>query len=178
MDPSTIWQLIDTSIKVGLGAIITGMLFWLIQFRRHTPPIEDPAQNRKIQLLEQISADVGAVSHVFSKYSALIIESTRYGERWPMARKNELSDLNKELVAEFKKLADAEATLLMLGEKSMEKALRFYGAKIAIFRKEVYVGRQDISQEDITKIKSEINGFRETFYDILSRKYDRLLAVR
>lgn len=177
MEPAVIWQLIDTSVKVSLGAIITGMLFWLIHWRRSQPPTEDPSHNRKVQLLEQISSDVGSVSHVFAKYSALIVESTRYGDRWPAARKSELSEINKELVAEFKKLADAEATLLMLGEKSMEKALRYYGAKIAIFRKEVYVGRQDISQEEINNIKSEINGLRETFYNILSRKYDRLLEA-
>ncbi|WP_317931606.1 hypothetical protein [Halioxenophilus sp. WMMB6] len=176
MDHGIIWQLIDTSVKVILGAIITGMLFWLLLWRRQQP-VEDPAHNRKVQLLEQISADVGAVSHAFAKYSALLVESIRYGERWPSARREELAEINKELVTEFKKLAEAEATLLMLGEKGMEKTLRVYGAKIAIFRKEVYVGRQDISQEEITKFKGEINSLRENFYDLLSRKYDRLLTA-
>ncbi len=176
MDQSIIWQLIDTSVKVSLGAIIAVMLYWLVHWRRQHQSADQPAANRRIQLLEQISSDVGNVSHAFAKYSALIMESVRYGERWPAGRKVELTQVNKDLVEEFKKLADAQATLLMLGEKGMEKTLRIYAARIVVFRKEVYVGRSDISVEDIAKIKGEINGLRETFYDILSRRYDRLLA--
>jgi hypothetical protein len=174
MEDGLMWQLLDTSFKVALGGIIAGMMVWLLQWRKQQA-LDDPRENRRVQLLEQISADVGAASHSFAKYSALVLESIRYGERWPQARKDELAEINKELVENFKKMADAEATLLMLGEKSMEKALRLYGAKIAVFRKEVYIGRQDIPQDEITQIKTEINGLRETFYDILSRKYDRLL---
>lgn len=176
MDQGTIWQLIDTSVKVSLGAIITGMLFWMLHWRRQHQNADQNTANRRVELLEQISADVGNVSHAFAKYSALVMESVRYGERWPAGRKVELSQVNKDLVAEFKKLADAQATLLMLGEKHMERTLRVYAARIVVFRKEVYVGRSDISVEDISKIKAEINGLRETFYDILSRRYDRLLT--
>lgn len=176
MDQATIWQLIDTSVKVSLGAIIAGMLFWLVHWRRQQHSDDQTTSNRRVQLLEQISADVGNVSHAFAKYSALVMESVRYGDRWPAGRKVELTQVNKDLVEEFKKLADAQATLLMLGEKHMERTLRVYAARIVVFRKEVYVGRQDISVEEIAKVKAEINGLRETFYDILSRRYDRLLT--
>jgi hypothetical protein len=64
----------------------------------------------------------------------------------------------------------------MLGEKNLERSLRLYGAKIAVFRKQVYVCRKDISNEQITSLKMSINQVREQFYDMLSRKYDKLLA--
>ena len=73
-------------------------------------------------------------------------------------------------------VSDAEAKLLMLGEKNLERSLRLYGARIALFRKQVYVGRQDITQEQIAALKQSILQVREQFYDMLSRKYDRLLA--
>ncbi len=85
--------------------------------------------------------------------------------------------MNQELVAAFKKMADAESRLLMLGEKLMEKTLRLYSAKIAYFRKQVYVGRQDIGEKEIAAIRQEIAQLREQFYDILSKKYDRLLET-
>lgn len=174
MENTIFWQLIDTSVKVTLGALITVFMFWLfrLRFRQQSDQSGLP---RRVELLEKVAADVGTVSHAFSKYSALIVESIKYGERWPASRKEELKTINTELVQEFNKLAHAEATLLMLGEKNMEKTLRIYGAKIAIFRKEAYVGRQDITFEEITKIKAEINQLRENFYDILSRKYDQLI---
>ncbi|GAB1256279.1 energy transducer TonB [Aurantivibrio plasticivorans] len=176
MENTILWQLLDTSLKIGLGALIAGVCAWLLVLRRHTPEMQSRL-NRRMELFEEVSRNVGAVNHIFAKYSSLIIESTRFGLRWPQARKDELDRVNAELVAEFNKLADAEAKLLMLGEKGMEKTLRFYGAKIAYFRKHVYVGRQDISDEEITQIKRDITKLREQFYDMLSRKYDRLLAA-
>lgn len=172
------WPVIDTSIKIALGASIAGLTFWLAnrtQGRFHTE-LESPCQRRRI-LLEEVSEAVGSVNHIFAKYSALVIESTRFGSRWPQARQDELTRINQELVVEFNKLAQAEAKLLMLGEKLMERTLRLYAAKIAYFRKQVYVGRQDITETEIAKLKQEVVKLREQFYDILSRKYDRLLMT-
>ena len=78
---------------------------------------------------------------------------------------------------EFEKLSDAEAKLLMLGEKSMERTLRLYAARIALFRKQVYIGRQDISEQEIADLKSGIMQLREQFYELLSKRYDKLLAA-
>ncbi len=174
METLNIWSLVDTSLKVGLGALIAGLCLWLSG--RRLPLGSNDKASRRLQILEAVSADVGSVNHIFAKYSSLVIESTRFGNRWPQARKEELARINSELVEEFRKLAAAEAKLLMLGEKALEKTLRLYGAKIAQFRKQVYVGRQDISEQDIVQLKQEILQLREKFYDILSHKYDRLLA--
>ena len=175
METFDFWPIIDTSIKVALGALIAGTCLWLNQ--RRLPIQGSNKSERRIDILEAVSRDVGNVNHIFAKYSSLVIESTRFGNRWPQARKDELTKVNSELVDEFRKMADAEAKLLMLGEKALEKTLRLYGAKIAQFRKQVYVGRQDISEQDIVQIKQEILQLREQFYDILSHKYDRLLSA-
>ena len=177
MDQNTLWQLVDTTVKVGIGALIAGISAWLMT--RHTPKASSGLENtrvtKRIATLESVSAEIGNITHIFAKYSALAIESVRFGNRWPEARKQELDAVNFELVANFKKLADAESKLLMLGEKGLEKTLRLYAAKIAHFRKQVYVGRKDISSQEIADIKQDINKLREQFYDILSKKYDLLL---
>ena len=175
MDTSIIIPLLENSLMVALGAVITGLCLWLSHRRLHLG--QATPSNRRLEILEAVSRDVGNVNHTFAKYSSLVIESTRFGGRWPQARKEELGRVNNELVQEFRKMAEAEAKLLMLGEKALEKNLRLYGAKIAQFRKQVYVGRQDISEKDIVKLKQEIMQLREQFYDILSRKYDRLLTA-
>ena len=170
--------ILDTLIKLLAGTGLTVLGLWgMEKWRARTPSLTTTPSQRKIDLLEEISANVGKVNHSFAKYSSLVIESTRFGNRWPPARKQELERINSELVREFDKLADAEAKLLMLGEKTMEKTLRLYGAKIAFFRKQVYVGRQDISEQEIADLKTGIMQLRERFYDILSNRYDKLLAV-
>lgn len=178
MESSNVLLILDTTSKVALGAILALGCFWLARrWQDQDAPAAFNSLQRKISLFEEISSDVGHVNHSFAKYSALVIESTRFGKRWPAARKQELEKINGQLVAEFEKLAASEAKLLMLGEKSMEKTLRMYGAKIALFRKQVYVGRQDISEQEIADIKQQIMNLREQFYDLLSHRYDKLLAV-
>lgn len=173
------WPIIDTAIKVLLGAGISALLIWLTRYWRKPVALapKSTVANRKVSLLEEVSSEVGGVNHSFAKYSALVIESTRFGKGWPAARKQELERVNAELVSKFEQLSSAEAKLLMLGEKTMEKTLRLYGAKIALFRKQVYVGRQDISDQEIAELKSTIMQLREQFYDILSRRYDSLLVA-
>ena len=176
MNSELFLQITDTSLKIGLGAIIAAATAWVVLRRSNPQPAASARDNRRLQILEDVSTQVGTVTHIFAKYSSLVVESIQFGERWPQARRVELDAVNTELVAEFKKLAEAEAKLLMLGEKNLERSLRLYGAKIAVYRKQVYIGRKDISLEQITALKNTIVQVREQFYDMLSRKYDRLLA--
>lgn len=169
--------LLETSFKVSLGALIAGLSIWL-SMRQRSGQTEHRQQgdDRRVAMLENISEDVGQVNHIFAKYSALVIESFRFAENWPQSRREELEQVNKDLVSEFNKLSNAETKLLMLGEKMMERSLRLYGARIAHFRKEVYVGRKDIKEDEIVSLKQVVGVQREKFYDILSKRYDRLLA--
>jgi hypothetical protein len=175
MDSTIIWQLLDTSIKVGVGALIASLCAVILMNKRQPRPMK--AEQRRLDILESISADVGHVSHIFAKYSSLVVESIRFGKSWPDNRKQELDSVSQKLVDEFKKLSDAESKLLMLGEKTLEKNLRLYGSKVAHFRRLVYVGRTDIDEADILAMKRDINNLREQFYDFLSKKYDRLLTA-
>ena len=178
MSATEIGLIFDTLFKVVVGGGITFACIWMVRQWRSTPQIDNVKPSaRKLRILEEISMNVGKVNHSFAKYSSLVIESTKFGKRWPPARRHELERINNELVKEFEKLADAEAKLLMLGEKTMEKTLRLYGAKIAFFRKQVYIGRQDISEQEIADIKTSIMQLRERFYDILSNRYDKLLTA-
>lgn len=176
MSVAELWPVVDTAIKIGIGSSMTLASVWFMRRQQSAQESATP-KNRRLEMYEQISASVGHVNHCFAKYSALVIESTRFGSKWPSARKLELERINKELVAEFQKLATAEAQLLMLGEKTMEKTLRLYAAKIALFRKQVYVGRQDITDQEIAALKAAIMELRERFYDLLSKRYDRLLVA-
>ncbi|WP_111640336.1 energy transducer TonB [Marinimicrobium alkaliphilum] len=177
MDNALLIQILDTSFKVALGALIAMGAGWWVS-RRQRPPVteKESPESRRLAMLEGISSQVGQIAHLFGKYASLAAESTQYGERWPLPRKKELEQINAELVDEFRKLADAEAKLLMLGEKNLERCLRLYTLKMASFRKQVYVGRKDITPEQIAGLKQDIAMAREKFYDMLSKKYDRLLV--
>ena len=99
MDSTIIWQLLDTSIKVGVGALIASLFAIILMNKRQPRPVK--AEQRRLDILESISSDVGHVSHVFAKYSSLVVESIRFGKRWPDNRKQELDAVSQKLVDEF-----------------------------------------------------------------------------
>ena len=129
MDMETLLQLSETSLKMGFGALIAVLSSWLVMRRQQAQQLSPG--NRRLEILEEVSANVGSVSHIFAKYSTLVVEALQIGEQWPAARKLELDAVNAELVAEFKKLAEAEAKLLtqeaeatvFLGEKELALAM-------------------------------------------------------
>ncbi|MEX0584248.1 MAG: hypothetical protein WEB07_00685, partial [Natronospirillum sp.] len=89
-------------------------------------------------------------------------------------RKEELRRTTDELVSVFKNLTEAEATLLLLGEKKLERALRIYGSKIVAIRRQIYADKAAFSGDDINgldQLRSEIADLRETFYDALSQRF-------
>lgn len=169
-------ELLDTSLKVALGALIAAVAGWWVMRRNAASGARAAREDRRLNLLEEVSSQVGQVTHNFAKYASLAAESIQFAERWPQARKQELEAVSADLVREFKRLADAESKLLMMGEKNLEHSLRLYGGQIALFRKQVYAGRPDISLEQVAALKQEATRAREKFYELLSRKYDRLLA--
>ncbi|HEY7885104.1 MAG TPA: energy transducer TonB [Cellvibrionaceae bacterium] len=176
MDTSILMQLFDTAFKVGTGAAIAVLTGWFVLKRQNT--VGGPRnlrEQKRLSIYEDISAFVGQVTHIFSKYASLAAESAQLGEHWPAARRQELEQVNKVLVDTFEKMAAAEAKLLILGEKNLARSLKIYAGQIVAFRRQVYVGRKDISQEQIGALRQGVLQAREGFYDMLSRKYDQVL---
>ena len=68
MDSQTFIQLTDTSLKIGLGALIAAAIAWFILWRSANLN-SAPRENRRLQILEEVSAQVGTVTHIFAKYS-------------------------------------------------------------------------------------------------------------
>ena len=168
------FELIDTSIKVGLGAFISWFTtYWLagVRFR----------QNRKVDkvehhrdLMEDVARNAEQVHHVFTKYFEMIQEymnATRNGYDWPQSRRSELFLILDELVASFNDLTTAESKLLLLKEKRLYTSLRKFRSKVVFFRRHFYIDKKDLNEQEAHDIKREVGKLREQFFDALSEKY-------
>lgn len=173
MDMETFVQITEATLKMGFGALIAALSTWFILRNMNS---RTTRENRRMQILEEVASQVATMTHTFAKYSTLVLESIQYADRWPATRKQELDTISNELTAEFRRIADAQAKLLMLGEKNLELGLRVYSARLTAYTRQVYVGRRDLTPDQMTSFKQAINEARELFYELLSRKYDRLLA--
>lgn len=173
MNMDTYVQITEATLQMGLGALIAALSTWFILRNQNQ---KTSRENRRMQILEEVASQVGNITHSFAKYSTLVLESIQYIDRWPAARKQELEKISNELMLEFKQIADAQAKLLMLGEKNLELGLRVYSARMTAYTRQVYVGRRDLTPEQVNTLKQSIGEARDLFYELLSRKYDRLLA--
>lgn len=177
METSILLPLFDTAIKVATGALIAVATGWFVL--RQKTAVNGPRslrEQKRLAVFEDISAFVGQVTHIFSKYASLAVESAQLGDHWPQARRQELEEINRQLVDTFEKMSQAESKLLILGEKNLARSLKIYAGQIVAFRNQVYVGRKDISPDQVNALRQGVLQAREGFYDMLSRKYDQVLA--
>ncbi len=166
-------DLLETVIKILIGALIGGVSLYVVLRDRLRQQDKAKVQRRMV-MLEQVSQHIGKVSHVFGKYASLVTEIGVKKERMAAKQEQELTDLSNELVEVYEEVSVAEAKLLMLGEKRLEKAMKLYTTKMAQFRKQFYPGRYS-NAEDLTAAKRDIGKMRDQFYDVLSERYDHTL---
>ncbi|BCE02211.1 hypothetical protein [Marinicellulosiphila megalodicopiae] len=170
------FDVIDSLVKILVGVLLSGALYLIITKKKDkTFDIGLTELNAKREQLEYVARKVGNVHYIYQQYIALVIEFTRYGKSWPKARRDELSKMTRELVEAFVQLTDAESTLLLLGEKKLERALRSYGAKIVSIRRLVNSEKETFSSNELLQIeeaKKDISRLKETFFDTLSDRYN------
>ncbi len=168
-------EMVDAGVKIASGMLISGLFFsWFLRKGRANLQPEDSESRRRRELFEQVAANVGRVHYVYQRYLTLATEFTRYGQQWPNARRDELSRVGEELADVFHELTEAESTLLLLGEKRLERSLRIYGAKIVNLRRQIYAEKQHLTGEEIhllDDVKKDISQLKESFFDALSIRY-------
>lgn len=167
-------ELLDTSIKVALGALITGLSgYWLSGIRTKQSRNQQKIDHKR-DLMEGIAQQAEQVHHVFMKYFELIQEymnATQNRYDWPQGRRSELYLVVDELVQSFNDLTAAESKLLLLDEKPLYKSLRKFRSKVIFFRRHFYIDKKDLNDKEAQELKREVSKLREQFFDALSDSY-------
>ncbi len=173
-------EMIDTAVKILMGAMASSLFFvWYWQMVRKKGEHLTQAQQRRLSLLEKVAADVGRVHHHYQQFLVLALEFSRHGRHWPPSRRQELRRQADELVDIFAALTEAESTLLLLGEKKLERALRIYGARIVSLRRLVHADKNEFNAEELQMLddlKKDISQLRDTFYESLSTRFSAVTA--
>ena len=164
-------ELLNTLI-IFLFGLVFGAVAVFLHMNDKLKTLQAITAQRRISLMEQVAQHVGKVSHVFGKYSSLVNEIGTKVERMSAGQKQELDSLSSQLVDVYEEVAIAESKLLLLGEQKLEKALKLYTAKMALFRKQIYPGRYS-NDEEAAQLKREVTLMRSQFYDVLSQRYDQ-----
>lgn len=170
----TFLEVIDTAVKVGLGALISGFsAYWMAKSKSR----DDLRRERLIRhhgLLEQSAEQIENFSHVVLRYWALIVEFVRNKEKKiePQSdRVEEIAKTKAEVFNAFSDLTSAESKLLLLGHTEAQKLLRNFGDLAKHVRRYAWEGNKTLSEEQMEEFRSQLLDAREKLFNELSRIY-------
>jgi hypothetical protein len=175
--PTTIIDIIDTAVKIGLGATISGIATYSVTKYKQNKDAELAKTERKQKSLDLVAEQVEEFSHLALNYWARILDWTRRKNSNVIiseTKEKELKTVKTDLFNSYKLLASAESKLLLMKEEEAQKLLRKYGEEFSEFFALVYVGDHGISVEEIQNWRLKILDLRKELFAELSTIYQKL----
>jgi hypothetical protein len=167
-------EVVDSAVKIGLGALLSGVGAFTVARMNHSREIEKERLRRRRELYETVAEQVETFTHVVLKYWSIMIEIARYrgGNReMPAERVARIDPVRDELYHAFKEMTSAEAKLLLLGQKSAQRLLRDYGDEVVRRRAHAFAANLQMTEEQLAEDRLVLLVKREAFFDSLSALY-------
>ena len=168
--PLTWIEIADTSIKIGLGALISGVSAYLISRQSHQKNIEKEYFTKRTLILEGVAVEIEEMTHVMLKYWSFILDWSRNKENGKpntQERSETIKALRAELFSHFKGMTVSEGKLLLIGCKEQQESLRNYGEFISEFYR--YASRNNDEMES-----AKLESWRETLLVARQNLYSQL----
>ena len=165
----TLLEILDTSIKIGLGALITGVIAYFNQKANISASVakENLLYNRN--LLTSISKDVEEINHLILKMWA-IFEFEAKQESINKAKITErLDPLRTSLFNDFNLLSKNEGLLFLHGYLEQQEKLRFYGELLGKFNSYSLFRNGSVDTQSTTEYRTKILESRKDLYQSLNK---------
>ena len=155
-----IWiEVVDSAVKIGLGALIAGVITFLLSSTQHRNELKKAKIEREFEMLKEVAEKVENFNNIALRYWSLssdwrrrlLLDST-------ILPSSNLLDSQNDLYDSFSELTKAESLLLLFGYDEASVSLRSYGETIISFRKRV-------SSLDIFFDESDAASYRESMID-------------
>ena len=167
-------SIVDTAVKIGLGALISGVATYWVTKLNHENDIAKTKLKRQRELIEEIAGQTEEFSSATLKYWAYMVEHVRYAERdkpAPDHLPTRIKSAETELFDKFSQLASAEGKLILLGSTKAQELLRDYGEYIKEFRRVAWHGNTSLKEADLDTFRSNILIKRKKLYEEIRAAY-------
>lgn len=172
--PKEILDIVDTAVKIGLGALISGVSTYYVTSLNHKKDSEKENYKRKRELLESIAEELETFSNASLEYWAYLVEFTRYKESTkeiPSHLKDRVEEAGSRLFKDYAHLTSAESKLLLLGYESCELAVKEFGEYVKEMRRTAWKEDSSLTSEKAESFRTEIREKRKKIYSELQRAY-------
>lgn len=174
--PKEIIDVIDTAVKIGLGALISGVATYYVTVLNHNKETEKDFDRRKKEIIEAIAEDVETFSNAALVYWAYLVEFTRYKEseeKIPRGLKDKVLNAGNRIFQDTAKLTSAESKLLLLGFDGCELAVRDYADFVKKLRRTAWEEESSLTTAQVESFREELKNKRRCFYEELKTVYKR-----
>jgi hypothetical protein len=168
-------DVINSAVKIGLGALISGLATYLVAKSSRDKTIAKERAQRKRDMLEAVAQHVSAFHNAALGYWAAVtnwLAFTPPNEPMAEIKHAELGRLGQKVSVTDAELVTADAKLLILGEMKSHTLLRDYGKSIVHFRVETVAARQ-ITVAQLEEYRETINKTLDAFFAEPSGVYRR-----
>jgi len=167
-------EVVDTAVKVGLGALISGLSAYALA-QRHARLDQARARlNRRDELLELVAESVQSFSQTFLLYWARVADAAaahRKNETLSVQVQEAVISARESLFREVETLNAAEARLLLLGEKEGQARLRALNVCAMEVRAKTSLREAPPAEADLENMRDEFLGKRDLLFERLAQVY-------
>ena len=168
-------DVVDSAVKIGLGAIISGLATYWLAKTSHDKTMEKERAQRSRDLLEAAAQQVATMDECALRYWQSLmnwIELTQPGA--PLPEGAELARLRGDGISEGSRdFTSVEAKLLLLGENKCHELFREYAHSVTVYSLSAIVSRT-LTREELRDSRDQIRNKREKFFAELSNVYKRV----
>jgi hypothetical protein len=168
-------EILDSAMKIGLGALISGTAAFLIARLNHTRDIEKTRANRRRELLEEIAEKAEKFNSATIRYWAILLERVAHEElsqSLPPERADEWKAADELLNNSFEDITNAESKLFLLGETQCQTLLRRYVRDVSEFSTKAFP-TESVLRSDVDQFKVRFMKGRKEFFETVSAVYKR-----
>ncbi len=171
---ATMLDILDTVVKIGFGAIISGGTAILITVLQQKGTIEHERRSRKAIVFQDVAELIQKTYKCYMLYG-IYSQNMASAIRRQLPPNKELQDKliesSQDFFNSFSELSICEAKLLLVGEVSLSEAVKDFSIELEKFRMRTVEMRERLTDKEFEDMRSTIKDKRKALYLSLSDSY-------
>ncbi|MEI6893552.1 MAG: hypothetical protein V5789_02755 [Colwellia sp.] len=172
---ATEWiDVVDTAVKIGLGALISGVATYKVSSLNHSKGIEKVIIDKKISMLEEISEDAETYFYFASSLSNTIGGmqkiATNFGGSLTEQQKKRISKRHEGFLDILAARNKAASKIKMLGIGDAEDAINEFNETLSELRNLVVFEKVMITIEEKEAFSDRFKLSKDDFYKAIGRR--------
>ena len=165
-------EVIDSAVKIGLGALIAGVIAFLLSSTQHRNELKKAKVDREFEMLKEVAEKAENFNQTALKYWSLSSDwRKRLAIDSSIEKPIELSIAQNDFFDSFKELTKAESLLLLFGYGNASLKVREYGESIIDFYNRVKNIDLPFNSSDASNYRKSMIDKRSELFSLLNEIY-------